>query len=577
MKLSLLSLIMLAHVYALSAQDFAGPHEMNTRLGRGINMGNAFEAPTETGWGNPWQPDYFRRMSELGFSHVRIPIRWNTTERSMSSAPFTIYPAFMQRIQYVVDQALKYKLHAIINMHHHEDLFEHPEEAKDRFLAQWTQIADFFKDYPDSLVFEILNEPNKNLDGPRWNTFMREALGVIRPTNAERVVLIGTSPWGGLDGVANLSWPDDQHLILTVHYYNPFEFTHQGAEWSGSQSQAWLGTKWQDTEAERETIINQFAFTKAFAKQHNVPVHVGEFGAYSKADLDSRVRWTTFLSRWFEEQGFSWAYWEFSAGFGIYNPQTQQYLTPLVNALLHNPMPDAVGYNSTPVFNDTFLNSASPWNLNNSGGGASSMTAANGWLNINITNGGTTEWNVQLVRNNLLIEKDQMYRVKFTARAESTRTLTTYIGKNGDPWNAYSGYVANAIPEESTDFTFTFTMKSETDNSARMAFDLGKSNVNVYIDNVSLEKISLATSSAPSTHLDELKVYPNPVKGMLKIEHHENFSRAFLLDAAGRVVKSIPTASPLTFLDTEGLVAGLYILQLRGNTDTRTFKIVKQL
>ena len=27
--------------------------EMNQRLGRGINMGNAFEAPTETEWGNP--------------------------------------------------------------------------------------------------------------------------------------------------------------------------------------------------------------------------------------------------------------------------------------------------------------------------------------------------------------------------------------------------------------------------------------------------------------------------------------------------------------------------------------------
>jgi endoglucanase len=417
----------------LFSQEFATAEEINNRLGRGINMGNSFEAPTETAWSNPWKPEYFKIMAEQGFSHVRIPIRWSTPERTMEEAPYTIYPAFMERIQQVVDTALKYKLHPIINMHHHEDLLQDLDGQRDRFLSQWHQISEHFKDYPDSLLFEIFNEPHGSIDPPKWNILFREALDTIRPTNPKRTVLIGTNPWGGLGGVPNLDWPDDEYLILTVHYYNPFTFTHQGASWVEGNSNEWLGTEWHDTEVDRETIINEFAYTKQFAQEHGVPVNVGEFGAYSTADIDSRARWTTFLARWFEQQGFSWTYWEFSAGFGIYNPASKQLLTPLVNALLHNPMPEPTGFDVVPVFEHDFNNGSTGWNLNTSGTAAANMAVSDGMLNINITNGGANAWNVQLVRNNIRIEKDQMYRVTFKAKADETRSATSYIGKNSRP------------------------------------------------------------------------------------------------------------------------------------------------
>ena len=78
-----------------SAQDRQDAFDMNERLGRGINMGNMFEAPTETEWGNPWNPSYFKMISELGFKHVRVPVRWETAERSMSSPPYTVNAAFL--------------------------------------------------------------------------------------------------------------------------------------------------------------------------------------------------------------------------------------------------------------------------------------------------------------------------------------------------------------------------------------------------------------------------------------------------------------------------------------------------
>jgi len=68
----------------------AAAFAMNARLGRGINMGDMFEAPSEGSWGNPYRPEYFRTIADLGFSHVRIPIRWETPERSMAAPPYTI-------------------------------------------------------------------------------------------------------------------------------------------------------------------------------------------------------------------------------------------------------------------------------------------------------------------------------------------------------------------------------------------------------------------------------------------------------------------------------------------------------
>jgi endoglucanase len=49
-------------------------------------------------------------------------------------------------------------------------------------------------------------------------------------------------------------------------------------------------------------------------------VLLGEFSPYSTAELASRVRWTNFVRQAAEQRGFTWAYWEFAAGFGVYDP-----------------------------------------------------------------------------------------------------------------------------------------------------------------------------------------------------------------------------------------------------------------
>ena len=72
----------------------------------------------------------------------------------------------------------------------------------------------------------------------------------------------------------------------------------------------------------------------AWGISHRRPVYLGEFGAYGKADMDSRARWTAFVARTAEEKGLSWAYWEFCAGFGVYDPTAGEWREPLLRALI---------------------------------------------------------------------------------------------------------------------------------------------------------------------------------------------------------------------------------------------------
>ncbi len=557
------------------AQNRQAAFDMNTRLGRGVNMGNCFEAPSETEWGNPWKPEYFKIMHDLGFDHVRLPVRWEPADRSMATAQYTINPAFFNRIQQVVDTARKYKLHIIVNMHHHEALFENPDAQKERFLSQWYQIADYFKSYPDTLLFEVMNEPHGNLTPEKWNTFFADALKEIRKTNPTRMVLMGTADYGGLGGLSKLQVPNDDNVIVTVHYYNPFNFTHQGAEWV-SGADAWLGTKWLDIEPERETVQSEFRAALDYSTNNNVPVHVGEFGAYSKADIESRERWTTYIGRWLETQNLSWAYWEFSAGFGIYNPSTKQYVEPLVDALLHNPMPEPTPISVKSIYTSNFSVGTDGWSLNANSGASGSLAASGGKLVSTISNGGTQAWHVQLTKSPFSFQKDKMYQISFKAKAEANRGATFYAGKNSDPWTSYSGYSGLTFTTIEQTFVVAFTMGSPTDNAARLAFDFGTDASDVTISEIKVEELYFPVTGLDDIQQGSVKFYPNPTSSWIFIDNSAGFSCAALYDMNGRSMANYRLIGSAPSLSLEGIPTGLYVMELNGNGLSRRMKIMKQ-
>jgi endoglucanase len=304
----------------------------NQRLGRGINLGNALDAPSEGAWGVTLKPEYFRTIKAAGFHTVRLPVKWSA--HAAADAPFRIDPTFARRVDWAIDQALANRLNIIVNVHHYDEMDRRPDEHLSRLIGLWEQIAARYKDRPAGVFFELLNEPHDRLTEAKWNAALPRVLAAVRKTNPTRPVIVGPEHWNGIGALDKLQLPrDDRHLIVTVHYYEPFHFTHQGAAWVNGANQ-WKGLKWTGTEAEHAAIRQALGRAAAWGMRHDRPLFLGEFGAYEAGDLESRARWTRFMSREAERVGMSWAYWEFCSGFGAYDPKANEWRPALKAALV---------------------------------------------------------------------------------------------------------------------------------------------------------------------------------------------------------------------------------------------------
>jgi len=540
------------------------------QLGRGINLGNMFEAPSETAWGNPFKEAYISQIADLGFQHIRVPIRWDVADRTQLTPPYTVNPQFLARIKSVVDLAISKRLYVIINLHHHDELFTNPAAAKARFISQWQQIATYFKGYDNQLYFEVLNEPHDALTPALWNTYFAEALTEIRKTNPTRKVLLGTASYGGTTGVRDLDPPNDPNLVLSVHYYNPFNFTHQGADWVGNKDK-YIGTQWEDLTWERNQVIADFEYAIQWAKQKNMPLHVGEFGSYEFADMDSRARWTTFIARWLESQGASWAYWEYSAGFGIYDPTKNTYKTPLVDALLKNPLPAA---KVLPTKNVFALNGQAGWSINLNSGALATLATVSTGLQVSMNKVTGTAWHIQLNRSGFPLLYKRRYVVKIKAKADKALNITSYLGRSASPYNAYSSYTNLSLESTEKEFVFVFTMGDPSDANARVVFDMGTDLATVQINSIQIdevvEEIALGIE-APKQNI----LYPNPFRDVLHIKGTGE-RQLRLIDLKGRIYLQKQILGDAS-LDLSFLSTGGYWVQLRGeNNQVEAHLVVKE-
>lgn len=302
----------------------------NKRLGRGVNI---------IGYDPLWRDrskarfhdQQFRLIHEAGFQNVRINLhpfrdaKADTAERLPAS--------YLAALDWAVAQSLANKLMVVLDFHEFQTMAKDPEGKKAAFLGTWRQLAEHCRNLPDDVIFELLNEPNGKLTPELWNQYAREALAVVRQSNPRRTVIIGPGQWNNIGQLDKLQLPDDdRNLIVTVHYYSPFAFTHQGAPWAGQKDK--LGVAWTGSEKEQQAIVGDFRRAQDWAEKHHRPLYLGEFGAYDKAAMDSRVRWTSFVARTAERLGWSWAYWQFDGDFIVYDIKNQRWVEPIRNALV---------------------------------------------------------------------------------------------------------------------------------------------------------------------------------------------------------------------------------------------------
>jgi endoglucanase len=304
--------------------------EKSRALGAGVNLGNALDAPSEGAWGITLTDEDFTSIASVGFQHVRIPVRWSA--HALAEAPYTIDATFAARVKWAIDSALAAGLRAIVNVHHYEEMAKEPDQHVARLAAIWKQIAEAYKGYPDTLYFELLNEANGALTIEKNNPLIEKLLAEVRPSNPDRAVIVGSVEWNSYRGLPGFELPNDPNLIVTIHYYDPFDFTHQGAPWANKQND--VGIDWPGRVGTRDDIARDFNTAVQWANEHQRPLYLGEFGAFSKAEIGARVRWTASVVQEARRRGLAYAYWEHRSGFGLYDLSTKTWRKPLLDAVL---------------------------------------------------------------------------------------------------------------------------------------------------------------------------------------------------------------------------------------------------
>ena len=333
---------------------------------RGVNMGNHLEAPPGQDWGSHYTANDFANARSQGFDHVRIPVGWNFYA---GAAPaYTLSNSIFGKADFMVTNALNRGLAVILNMHNWDGFATNAVGCSNEFYAIWQQVAAHYSNSPPELAFELINEPNGSGSSTAiLNPIYAEAIRQIRLTNPNRTIFVGPSQWNGIPELSNLLLPEaDTNLIVTVHCYDPFYFTHQGATWPGPDTattglvfpgppatplspapgiSSWA-TNWiadyntlpaEGNPSSPIAFKSKLQFAGQWAAYYGRPVHVGEFGCYTMAEPFSRARFYAEFRSAADAHGLGWAMWDWNAGFHYWDPATGQPAPGLPAAMFPPP------------------------------------------------------------------------------------------------------------------------------------------------------------------------------------------------------------------------------------------------
>lgn len=328
--------------------------EIAAEMGAGINLFNTLDAvaswipiphdnSSETVWGQPYtKPEMITSMADRGFKTLRVPATW--FNHFIPDSDFTVDPAWMDRVEDVVNYALAEDMYVILNLHHedYEDgrtgswlctTYEMQDTVSYVMDRLWTQIATRFRDYSDYLVFETMNEPREVGGEKEWaggttehrnvmNVLNKVAVDAIRGTggnNETRFIMlpqVGANPASALD-----AWEapnNDTNLIVSVHGYTPYAFWH-----SDGSASTW------GTAAEIEDLENLMKSLSEHFVDNGIGVVIGEWGISDKDNYDQRVNYYWHYGRVCKEYDLVPVVWMFN-----FNRTALSWGSPLLEAAL---------------------------------------------------------------------------------------------------------------------------------------------------------------------------------------------------------------------------------------------------
>lgn len=326
--------------------DYTKGKAMNKRLGKGINLGNAWDSQglDDGGWNNPIDDEFFKIIGDAGFNSIRLPVRW---QYDSHYGTHTVNPDRLAGVKEDIQLAINNGLAVIVDFHHYTELFDYgngyyhndPDSTdsflkeKEHFLAMWKQVATELNVFPDSLlVYDVMNEPTiANAD--IVNDLTMSAYEVIRAAAPGKTIMFEAYHAAKFADLEVLTLPADGNIIFSGHYYEPYNYSHQGNGYACKGDETYTNTAKAD-------MKNYAALaTKLYPDVNggHIPMNMGEFGISGQSnwqcDKDGpsdkyKAMWTQLTIEAAEAYDISWHYWGFAGvgGFEAYDKYEKKWL-----------------------------------------------------------------------------------------------------------------------------------------------------------------------------------------------------------------------------------------------------------
>lgn len=281
--------------------------------------------------------DDIAQIAGWGMDHVRLPIDYMMIEDDEN--PFTYKEEGLLYVDSCIHWCEKHNLNIILDLHRapgfafhslNENMLFEDELMQQRYIRLWKYFASRYQSYGANLAFELLNEivePNSD----RWNKLSKKAVKGIRQIDKERIIIIGGNFYNSVSTLYELDSIKDDNLVYTFHFYEPHIFTHQRAGWEPLLRDFKFDIPYPWGEAMynafySEALRRRYAFEKTadkeylrrflqpaldFAKERNVTLYCGEYGAIDHAPMEGKLRWYNDICDLFIEYGIGRAAWTY--------------------------------------------------------------------------------------------------------------------------------------------------------------------------------------------------------------------------------------------------------------------------
>lgn len=336
-------------VNKMSSAEIVADIKVGWNLGNTLDSYNTNTSDTEIGWGNPKTTKaMIDAVQKAGFNAVRVPVSWT----DHISADGTIDSDWMARVKEVVDYAYDNGMYVILNVHHDDytwlkPLYSEQATVENKLMNIWKQICSTFGEYDHHLIFEGMNEPRVVGSPNEWSGGTPEERDVINQLFAKFVETVRST--GGLntdrtlivtshaqsiteEAVSAVKVPDDDHIIVSIHSYAPWNFCG-----TDSDRSTW------GSDADKAELDKNFQYLADTFISKGIPVIIDEFGSVNKNEnVSDRAAHFEYYIRSAKNQGIKCFVWDNGAfnadgdnGFGLLNRKDCTWYYPsLVNAIM---------------------------------------------------------------------------------------------------------------------------------------------------------------------------------------------------------------------------------------------------